>query len=75
MNRRTALLLLVVADVTLFFLSGIPSIKDADDGVTGVLSELVWLGFLLGLLAIVGWGVVRGVVSGVRRVRGVRAID
>jgi hypothetical protein len=71
MNRRTALLLLVVADVALFFVSGIPSVKHADGGVGGVFSELVWLGFLLGLLSLLVWGV----VYGVHRVRRVRASE
>ena len=68
MNRRIVLILLVVADVALFLLSGIPAIKDADSGVAGVLSDLVWLGFLLGLLTLLVWGV----GAGVRRVRRVR---
>jgi hypothetical protein len=71
MNRRTALLLLVVTDVALFFVSGIPSVKHADSGVAGVLSELVWLGFLLGLLSLLVWGV----GYGVHRVRRVRASE
>jgi hypothetical protein len=65
MNRRTALLLLVVADVALFLISGIPAVKDPDGDVMTIVSNVVWLGFLLGLLALL----VLGAVAGVRRVR------
>jgi hypothetical protein len=69
MNRRTTLFLLIVADVALFLISGIPAVKDPDGNVAIVVSNLVWFGFLLGLLTLVVWGV----VAGVRRVRRVRA--
>ena len=69
MNRRTALLLLVVADVALFLVSGIPAVKDPDGGVATVLSDVVWFGFLLGLLTLLVWGA----VAGVRRLRGAAA--
>jgi hypothetical protein len=69
MNRRTTLLLLVVADVALFLVSGIPAVKDPDGGFTTALSNVVWFGFLLGLLTLLVWGA----VAGVRRARGLRA--
>jgi hypothetical protein len=69
MNRRTTLVLLIVADVALFLISGIPAVKDPDGDVAIVVSNLIWFGFLLGLLTLVVWGV----VAGVRRVRRVRA--
>jgi hypothetical protein len=71
MNRRTTLVLLIVADVALFLISGIPAVKDPDGDVAIVVSNLIWFGFLLGLLTLVVWGV----VAGVRRVRRVRAGD
>jgi hypothetical protein len=71
MNRRTTPFLLIVADVALFLISGIPAVKDPDGNVAIVVSNLVWFGFLLGLLTLVVWGV----VAGVRRVRRVRAGD
>jgi hypothetical protein len=69
MNRRTTLVLLIVADVALFLISGIPAVKDPDGDVAIVVSNLIWFGFLLGLLTLVVWGI----VAGVRRVRRVRA--
>jgi hypothetical protein len=71
MNRRTTLVLLIVADVALFLISGIPAVKDPDGDVAIVVSNLIWFGFLLGLLTLVVWGI----VAGVRRVRRVRAGD
>jgi hypothetical protein len=71
MNRRTTLVLLIVADVALFLISGIPAVKDPDGDVAIVVSSLIWFGFLLGLLTLVVWGI----VAGVRRVRRVRAGD
>lgn len=71
MNRRTVLLLLVVADVALFLISGIPSLKNANHGLALVVGDLVWFGFLLGLLTLLVWGA----VAGVRRLRGVRAAE
>jgi hypothetical protein len=71
MNRRTTLVLLIVADVALFLISGIPAVKDPDGDVAIVVSNLIWFGCLLGLLTLVVWGI----VAGVRRVRRVRAGD
>jgi hypothetical protein len=70
MNRRTLLSLLVL-DVVLFLLSGIPAIKNADHGAALVLSDVVWFGFLIGLLVLV----VTGALALVTRVRRVRAHD
>lgn len=67
MNRRAVLALLAV-DVVLFLLSGIPAIKNADHGAALVISDVVWFGFLLGLLALVVTGV-RALVVRLRRVR------
>lgn len=67
MNRRAVLALLAV-DVLLFLLSGIPAIKNADHGASLVISDVVWFGFLLGLLALVGTGVL-ALVARLRRVR------
>jgi hypothetical protein len=67
MNRRIVLVL-VALDVVLFLLSGIPTIKNADHGTALVLSNIVWFGFLIGLLALVAIGVV-SLVSRIRRVR------
>ena len=68
MNRRTVLILIAL-DVALFLLSGIPAIKDADHGAALVLSDIVWFGFLLGLLVLV----VTGVLTLINRMRRVRA--
>lgn len=67
MNRRAALALLAV-DVVLFLLSGIPAIKNADHGAALVLSDIVWFGFLIGMLVLVVTGAL-ALVSRVRRVR------
>ena len=66
MNRRN-LLVLVALDVVLFLLSGVRAIKDADHGAALVLSDVVWFGFLLGLLGIVVTGTL-ALVARVRRV-------
>jgi hypothetical protein len=71
MNRRTTLLLLVLADVALFFVSGIPAVKDPDGDLATLLSNTVWFGFLLGFLTLIIWGL----VAGARRVRGARDGD
>jgi len=67
MNRH-AILALVALDVALFLLSGIPTIKNADHGTALILSNIVWFGFLIGLLALVATGVV-SLVTRIRRVR------
>lgn len=49
--KHTAITLAIV-DVALFLISGIPSLKNAKHGVANVTGELVWLGFVLGTLAL-----------------------
>ena len=68
MNRRAVLVLLAL-DVVLFLLSGTPAIKNPGPGAAQVLSDIVWFGFLIGLLVLV----VTGVLALVTRMRRVRA--
>lgn len=68
MNRRTLLVLLAL-DVVLFLASGIPAIKNADHGAALVLSDVVWFGFLIGLLVLV----VTGAIALATRARRIRA--
>jgi hypothetical protein len=60
--------LLAVVDVTLFMISGIKRYKDAHHGANYVISEIVWLGFLLGALTLIVIGIVQ-LVRSVRRRR------
>jgi hypothetical protein len=53
MLRSRVLLSAVVVDVALFLLSGIPRFRDADSGVDLVVSDVLWFGFLAGLLSLV----------------------
>ena len=56
-RNKSGIVALVVIDVTLFMLSGIPHLRDATDGADLVLGQIVWIGFLLGLLALIVLGV------------------
>ena len=59
LSKNAALVvLLAVVDVTLFMISGIKRYKDAHHGTNYVISEIVWLGFLLGALTLIVIGVV-----------------
>ena len=56
-RKKSGIAALVVIDVTLFMLSGIPRLRDATEGADLVLGQIVWIGFLLGLLALIVLGV------------------
>ena len=56
-RNKSGIAALVVIDVTLFMLSGIPRLRDATEGADLVLGQIVWIGFLLGLLALIVLGV------------------
>jgi len=43
---------LLVLDVVLFTLSGVPRFKNATHGTSYVLGNIFWLGFLVGTLAL-----------------------
>lgn len=47
-----AIPLVLVLDVVLFLISGIAPFKNAEHGTDYVISEVDWLGFLLGALAL-----------------------
>jgi hypothetical protein len=69
-----AIPVVLIVDVALFMASGIPRYKNAEHGVDSVIGEIVWLGFLLGalaLLALVGTAGTRAVAR--RRAHEVRA--
>lgn len=58
MNRITPrVAALVGVDVLLFLISGVPRFKDAKHGTDLVIGDVVWIGFLLGLLALIVLGV------------------
>jgi hypothetical protein len=63
-----AIVALAVVDVALFMLSGIPRFRDATHGTDYVVGEVLWIAFLIGVLALV---VTLAVVL-VRRARGGR---
>lgn len=56
-GRKAGIAGLVVIDVALFMVSGIPAYRDATHGSDFVIGEIAWIGFLLGLLALVVLGV------------------
>jgi hypothetical protein len=60
-----AVIALAVVDLALFLISGVPRFKDATHGTDYVIGEICWLGFLIGVLALI----VTGVVLVVRRAR------
>lgn len=64
-----AIIALAVVDLALFLISGIARFKDATQGADYVIGEVVWLGFLVGLLALI----VTVAVVLVRRARGARS--
>lgn len=63
-----AIIALAIVDLALFLISGVPRFREATHGANYVIGEVVWIGFLVGVLALV----VTGVVVLVRRVRGTR---
>lgn len=48
-----ALVALAVVDLALFMLSGIPRFRDATQGTDYVVGEILWIGFLIGAVALV----------------------
>ena len=63
-----AIIALAIVDLALFLVSGVPRFKDATHGTNYVIGEIVWMAFLIGVLALI----VTGVVLLVRRIRVVR---
>lgn len=53
LRSRALLPAVVAADVVLFLMSGIPRFRDADSGADLVIGDVLWFGFLVGLLAVV----------------------
>lgn len=47
---------LVVADIALFLISGIPALKDTHHGADAVIGQIVWVAFLLGVAALIATG-------------------
>jgi hypothetical protein len=43
---------LLVLDVVLFVLSGIPRYKNATHGANQIVGDIIWFGFLIGALAL-----------------------
>jgi hypothetical protein len=70
-NHRALLgvVALAVVDLALFMTSGIPRYRDATTGTDLWIGQICWLGFLVGLLALI----VIGVVALTRRLRRSRA--
>lgn len=64
-RSRVLLPAIAAVDVLLFLGSGIPRFRDADSGVDLVVSDVLWFGFLAGLLTLV----VLAVVALARRLR------
>lgn len=60
-----AIIALAIVDLALFLISGVPRFKDATHGANYVIGEVVWIAFLVGVLALV----VTGAVVLVRRAR------
>lgn len=53
MSRNARILVgLVIADVVLFMISGVPRYRDAKHGADLVIGQVVWIGFLIGTLAL-----------------------
>lgn len=44
---------LLVLDVALLLVSGIPAIKHADDGWRAVVGDVAWIGFIVGAIAVI----------------------
>lgn len=66
-RNKGAVTALAVIDVALFLLSGIPRLKNATSGIDLVLGQIIWCGFLLGLLALIVVGVLAARRAVVRR--------
>lgn len=66
-----AIIALAIVDLALFLISGVPRFKDATHGTDYVVGEVVWIGFLIGVLALL----VTCVVVLVRRLRGARRAE
>lgn len=60
---------LVLVDVSLFMISGIPRYKNAHHGADNVIGNIIWAGFLLGFLTLL----VIGATTGIRATRRRRA--
>jgi hypothetical protein len=56
-RTKAAVITLAAVDVALFMVSGIPRYKDAKHGADLVIGEIVWIAFLVGLLALIVTGV------------------
>lgn len=55
-GKKARIAALAVIDVVLFLVSGIPAYRDATDGADLVIGQIAWIGFLLGLLALIVLG-------------------
>lgn len=53
LRSRALLPAVALVDIALFLLSGIPRFRDAESGVDLVVGDVLWFGFLAGLLAVV----------------------
>jgi hypothetical protein len=53
LRSRALLPAVVLVDVALFMMSGIPRFRDAESGVDLAVGDVIWFGFLAGLLAAV----------------------
>jgi hypothetical protein len=65
LRSRALLPAVAIVDVVLFMLSGIPRFRDAESGVDLAVGDVIWFGFLAGLLTLV----VLAVVALARRLR------
>lgn len=65
LRSRALLPAVVLVDVALFMMSGIPRFRDAESGAALAIGDVIWFGFLAGLLAVV----VLAVVALTRRFR------
>jgi hypothetical protein len=65
LRSRALLPAVVLVDVVLFLLSGIPRYRYAQSGVDLAVGDVIWFGFLAGLLAVI----VLAVVALTRRLR------
>lgn len=74
LSVHRAIPVVLIVDAALFMASGIPRYKNAKHGADSVIGEIVWLGFLVGalaLLALAGTAAARLLAR--RRVHGVEA--
>jgi hypothetical protein len=52
LRSRALLPAVAIVDVVLFMLSGIPRFRDAKSGVDVAVGDVIWFGFLAGLLTV-----------------------